>query len=72
MGSYYGWHGSGMGFGWLILLVIVVAVFYFLKTDKQENISAKDILDKRYANGEIGTEEYLDKLKILEQSKKEN
>lgn len=61
-----------MGFGWLIVLVVVIAVFYFFKNDRQESISAKDILDKRYARGEIDTEEYHKKLKTLEQSKKDN
>lgn len=54
-----GW-GFMMGFGWLWLLLIVVVLFYIInnKGNKNEEHSARDILDKRYANGEIDDEEY--------------
>ncbi len=49
-----------MGFGmWLIPILLVVIVIYFLKdANKDKTFSAQDILDKRYANGEISLEEY--------------
>ena len=62
-------HGWGMGFGmWIIPLFFVLLVFYFLKeSNKSEDkhTSAQDILDKRYANGEIDTQEYEEKSKAL-------
>jgi len=60
----YGMHGFGMGFGWLILILFIAAIFYFINGNKNGDVSAKDILDKRYANGEIDEEEY--------QTKKDN
>jgi len=55
-------HGWGMGFGmWFIPLLFVLIVIYFLKENSKEerkNPSAQDILDKRYASGEIDAEEY--------------
>lgn len=62
-------HGWGMGFGmWFTLILFGVIVFYILKeTNKKEDrhFSAQDILDKRYANGEIDTQEYEEKSKVL-------
>ncbi len=61
--------GWGMGFGmWIIPLLFVFLVFYFLKENyksENKNTSAQDILDKRYANGEIDTQEYEEKSKVL-------
>jgi putative membrane protein len=47
----------GMGLIWLVILLIIVALIYIMDS-KEETDSAKDILDKRYANGEINEEEY--------------
>ena len=62
-------HGWGMGFGmWLIPVLLVIVIIYFLKeTNKGEekHSSAQDILDKRYANGEIDTKEYKEKSDAL-------
>ncbi|WP_345992677.1 SHOCT domain-containing protein [Sulfurimonas sp. HSL-1716] len=53
-----GW-GFMMGFGWLIFILAIVGVVYFMNnSSKNDEPSAKDILDKRYANGEIDEEEY--------------
>ena len=55
-------HGWGMGFGmWFTVLFFVLLVIYLLKENtkgKEHHTSAQDILDRRYANGEIDTEEY--------------
>jgi len=59
-----GW-GFGMGFGWLIPLLFLGMLIYFLNTNKKNEISAKDILDKRYASGEIDEEEYKRKKELL-------
>ena len=65
----YAGHGWGMGFGiWFILIVFGIIIFYFLKESKkceESHSSAQDILDKRYANGEIDTQEYQEKTNIL-------
>jgi len=62
-------HGWGMGFGmWLIPLLFVFIVFYLLKENTKsgdKHSSAQDILDKRYANGEIDTQEYEEKSNAL-------
>jgi putative membrane protein len=62
-------HGWGMGFGmWLLPVLLVIVVIYFLKDnnqDKGKSSSAQDILDRRYANGEIETEEYKEKSNAL-------
>lgn len=57
MGNY-GMSGFGMGFGWLIPLLFIGALIYFINGNKKEDLSARDILDKRYANGEISEKEY--------------
>jgi len=58
-------HGWGMGFGmWFTFILFGIIIFYFLKEtnkgDKRDS-SAQDILDKRYANGEIDKQEYEEK-----------
>ena len=50
--------GFGMGFGWIVPLLFVFALFYFINGNTKEQESALDILDKKYANGEIDEEEY--------------
>ncbi|PHS37129.1 MAG: electron transporter RnfE [Sulfurovum sp.] len=62
-------HGWGMGFGWLVPLLIIGLLFYFLqdKNKTKEKSSAQDILDKRYASGGIDKKEYDDKSKHLKE-----
>ena len=65
-------HGWGMGFGmWFTLLLFMFIIFYFLKETSKEDkrqSTAQDILDKRYANGEIGKEEYEEKCHALKKN----
>ena len=65
-------HGWGMGFGmWFILIVFILVVFYVLKEStrtQEKNTTAQDILDRRYANGEIDTEEYEERSKALKKN----
>lgn len=62
----YAGHGWGMGFSiWCIMIVVGFILFYFLKGHTKGYSSAQDILDKRYANGEINTKEYEEKSNIL-------
>lgn len=49
---------SGKEVIWLVPLLLIVAFIYFISGNKKEELSAKDILDKRYANGEIDEDEY--------------
>jgi len=58
-------HGWGMGFGWLIPLLIIAILIYLFQGKTKEKTSAQDILDKRYANGGIDTKEYEEKSRLL-------
>lgn len=65
--------GWGMGFGWvigiLVLFVIIWIIINFINknsTSQKKDKTALDILKERYANGEIGKEEFDEiKRKIL-------
>lgn len=65
----YAGHGWGMGFSiWCIMIVLGFILFYFLKASTKNtegHSSAQDILDRRYANGEINKEEYEEKSNTL-------
>ena len=63
----YGGHGFyGGGVMWLLWLVLIIGIVYVLlnlpgrgnSMPPDKNESALDILKKRYARGEIDTEEY--------------
>lgn len=61
-------HGWGMGLGWLVPLLIIGIIFYLLLDKKRDKKSdAQEILDKRYANGDIGKEEYEEKSRLLKE-----
>jgi len=57
-------HGWGMGFGWLIGLVLIILIVAFIvrsTQNRQRNESSQtplDILRERYARGEIDKEEF--------------
>ncbi|AKF25279.1 hypothetical protein YH65_07660 [Sulfurovum lithotrophicum] len=63
-------HGWGMGFGWLVPLLIIGILFYLFqdKTKNKSRSEAQDILDKRYASGGISKEEYEEKSKLLREN----
>jgi len=72
MHNRFDYMGQNMSLSWLIplvvLLVIALSIYMINKNNNDNKInkeSALDILDKRYANGEIDEEEYLKKKKIL-------
>lgn len=51
--------GFGMGFGWIVPLLFIFALFYFINSNNNnDKESPRDILDRKYANGEIDEEEY--------------
>ncbi|HEY8660172.1 MAG TPA: SHOCT domain-containing protein [Hanamia sp.] len=60
----------GMGliwwFVWLILLFWIFATPYDIPGQRNKKDSPLDILKKRFASGEIMSEEYQEKKKILE------
>lgn len=61
-----GW-GFGMGLGWITVLLLVAAFVYFMNGNRQDGPSAREILDRRYARGEIDEQEYKRKRKFLEE-----
>ena len=68
----YQWHGSGGGFMWIFWIVFIVALLWALATvidrGKRANnrqSSALNILEQRYAKGEIEREEFEQKRKDL-------
>ena len=75
MMSDYGMGGGwfGMGFGWILFVVLIIAAGLFLFRQSGGGSvsggreSARDILDKRYARGEIGDDEYEKKKRDLAQ-----
>ncbi|MEE8589614.1 MAG: SHOCT domain-containing protein [Sulfurimonadaceae bacterium] len=63
----YGMGGIGMIIVWTVPLLLIVALVYFINSNKKETLSAKEILDKRYAKGEIDEQEYKRMRDALEQ-----
>lgn len=55
---------------WIILLFWIFAIPYNIPGQRQKKESAFDILQKRFANGNISVTEYQEKKKILEESLK--
>jgi len=72
MMNSFGFHGFGMGFGfWLIILLVFFFIFYqFNEKGNKKGSSAKEILDRRYANGEIDTDEYHKHLNEIQSTKR--
>lgn len=58
--------GFGMGFGWIIPVLFIFLLVYFIDKLLKKDASAKDILDERYAKGEIDEEEYETKKRSLQ------
>ncbi len=71
----WGWGGLGMGLGMLVFWVLVIAAIVAMAKAfsgprdperRRKEKSALDILNERYARGEIGREEYEQKKRDLE------
>jgi putative membrane protein len=69
-----GWGGWGMAlFGWLFMALIIVLVVWLIWTTTRSDGSrrpvshstAREVLDERYAHGEIEREEYLQRKEDL-------
>ena len=72
--GYSGW-GWGMGFGWLFMLIFWGVVILGIAALTKWTISSRGepreetplgILQKRYARGEIGRDEYEQKMRDLQ------
>ena len=67
---YNGYHFWGMHliwwFVWIILLFLIFATPFDIPGQKRKKDAPLDILQKRFATGQITTEEYQEKKKILE------
>lgn len=62
MHGAWSWFGAGMMIVWMILLVVVgVALVTWLmrsnRPDTSDQLSPREIVDRRYANGEIDADE---------------
>ena len=64
----YGWHGAGMVFIWIVPFLILMTFVYLARKDCKQSLTPREILERRYARGEIGTEEYRERLKELEEA----
>jgi len=68
MGNGFGGFGMGVGWlFWLVLIGIVVAVVMMRSggSDRRSQ-NVRELLEQRYARGEIGRDEYLQKKADLE------
>lgn len=68
----WGWHGSGGGFMWIFWILVIAALVWFVVFTTRERQdtssrgkSAREILDQRYARGEIDRDEFEQKKKDL-------
>jgi putative membrane protein len=52
-----GMHGFGMIF-WLILFCVLVWLVIKMLSSSDKKISAREMLDERYAKGELSSDEY--------------
>ena len=70
MHMYNGYHFFGMHlmwwFMWLVLLFWIFATPYDIPGQRKKKDSSFDILQKRFASGQITKEEYQERKKILE------
>ncbi len=67
---YDGYHFGGMHlmwwFVWIFFMVIIFATPYEIPGQRRRKDSPLDILQKRFASGEITNEEYQEKKTMLE------
>jgi putative membrane protein len=74
MGPNY-WWGHGFGFMWVVPLLFLAVCVFFMRgmfgrssgggSGRTQPDSAGEILDRRFANGEISKDEYEDMKKAL-------
>jgi putative membrane protein len=72
----FGWHGGYMGLGW-IFWILIIGLFIWIAArmirpaggkNETDSRSAVAILDERYARGEIGRDEFMERKRDLENS----
>ncbi|MFD2512464.1 SHOCT domain-containing protein [Pontibacter locisalis] len=51
---------------WIIVALVIFALFWFIRRTRKNSETPLDILERRYAAGEIDTEEYKAKRRELE------
>ena len=72
--------GMGFGGGWIFMILfwglIILGVVYLVKillggssTEEKRNESAQEVLEKRFAKGEIAKEEFEDTMAVLRKNK---
>lgn len=75
----YGWHDGGWGVLWMIaswalivaIVVLIVRSFSTGSAERPEHAeSPRTILDERFARGEISEEEYRERARVLEGSRR--
>lgn len=72
----YGWHDGGWGILWMILswgliIAFMWAIFHALTPNRGRRETGHDpkgVLAERFARGEIDTEEYRERLKVLNET----
>ena len=72
MGRYMAQATGLYGYGWIFEIAILIIFFllvYWIVNSMQKNESAIDILDRRYAKGEISKKEYLSLKKDISEDK---
>lgn len=73
----YGWHDGGWGIFWMIfswgaIVALVWLAFRTFARDDDRRVpprDPKDVLAERFAKGEIGPDEYQERLRALEVSR---
>lgn len=71
--NMHGYYGGGFMWLWLLLIILVAILIFMLLFKKSDSIqsnrsekSALDILEKRFARGEISEDEFKSMKKTLE------
>jgi uncharacterized membrane protein len=76
----YDWNGGGLGIFWMILMMVAfwgalgaIAFFLIRPSDRGRDVrkpDAAEVLRGRFANGEIPKDEYQDRLKVLQETRR--
>ena len=72
--------GMGFGGGWIYMIffwgLIILGIVYLVKmllggrsTEEKKSESAQEVLEKRFAKGEMSKEEFEDAMKVLKRNK---
>ena len=66
-GFGYGFHGLGMVVFWLLFVILMVLLVRGVSggNGNRDDKSAREILDERFASGEIQQDEYEERKKVL-------